>query len=186
MRRARCSPSLKRKRGPTGAVISTRPGAATSGLLLSPWGRSPRDENQRPGVKLNRDAVGKGCRTGRTWPGTNWPPKAGHPRGERLRTETHGSPSRRANHGNPRNLEPALGQPWRHQNGNWDGMSRRMTIRQPFDLAPSLETGQAFRWCRVGEEEIRHQDWGDPPARWRRNGGAWYSGVLGEYLVHLR
>ena len=42
MRRARYSPSLKRKKGPTGAVISTRPGAATSGLLLSPWGRSPR------------------------------------------------------------------------------------------------------------------------------------------------
>ena len=55
-----------------------------------------------------------------------------------------------------------------------------MTIRQPFDLALSLETGQAFRWRRVREEEIRHQDLGDPPARWRRNGGAWYSGVLGE------
>ena len=65
-------------------------------------------------------------------------------------------------------------------------MSRRITIRQPFDLALSLETGKAFRWRRVGEEEIRHQDWGDPPARWRRNGGAWYSGVLGECLVHLR
>ena len=61
-----------------------------------------------------------------------------------------------------------------------------MTIRQPFDLALSLETGQAFRWRRVGEEEIRHQDWGDPRARWRRNGGAWCSGVLGGYLVHLR
>ena len=36
MRRARCSPSLKRKRDPTGAVISTR-----------------------PGVKINRDAVGE-------------------------------------------------------------------------------------------------------------------------------
>ena len=64
-------------------------------------------------------------------------------------------------------------------------MSRRMTIRQPFDLALSLETGQAFRWRRVGDEEIRHRDWGDPPARWHSNGGAWYSGVLGEYLVHL-
>ena len=61
-----------------------------------------------------------------------------------------------------------------------------MTIRQPFDLALSLETGQAFRWRRVGDEEIRHRDWGDPPARWHSNGGAWYSGVLGEYLVHLR
>ena len=65
-------------------------------------------------------------------------------------------------------------------------MNRRMTIRQPFDLALSLEMGQAFRWRRVGDEGVRQRDWGDPPARWRRNGGAWHSGVLGGYLVHLR
>ena len=53
------------------------------------------------------------------------------------------------------------------------------------DLALSLEMGQAFRWRRVGNEEVRQGDWGDPPDRWRSNGGAWYSGVLGEYLVHL-
>ena len=65
-------------------------------------------------------------------------------------------------------------------------MSRRITLRQPLDLALSLEMGQAFRWRRVGDEGVRRQDWGDPPARWRQSGGAWYSGVLGEYLVHLR
>ena len=65
-------------------------------------------------------------------------------------------------------------------------MNRRMTIRQPFDLALSLEIGQAFRWRRVGDEGVRQRDWGDPPTRWRRNGEGWYSGVLGEYLVHLR
>ena len=52
-------------------------------------------------------------------------------------------------------------------------------------LALSLEMGQAFRWRRVGDEAVRQGDWGDPPARWHSNGGAWYSGVLGEYLVHL-
>ena len=65
-------------------------------------------------------------------------------------------------------------------------MSRRITLRQPLNLALSLEMGQAFRWRRVGDEGVRRQDWDDPPARWRRSGGAWYSGVLGEYLVHLR
>ena len=39
--------------------------------------------------------------------------------------------------------------------------------------------GQAFRWRRVGDEEVRQGDWGDPPARWHSNGGAWYSGVPG-------
>ena len=72
------------------------------------------------------------------------------------------------------------------KNGGWDDMNRRMTIRQPFDLALSLEMGQAFRWRRVGDEGVRQRDWADPPAPWRRNGGGWYSGVLGEYLVHLR
>ena len=78
------------------------------------------------------------------------------------------------------------GNPGDIKNGGWDDMNRRMTIRQPFDLALSLEMGQAFRWRRVGDEGVRQRDWADPPAPWRRNGGGWYSGVLGEYLVHLR
>ncbi len=65
-------------------------------------------------------------------------------------------------------------------------MSRRMTVRQPFDLALSLEMGQAFRWRRVGDEEERQGNWGEPPASWRKNGGARYSGVLGDCMVHLR
>ena len=78
------------------------------------------------------------------------------------------------------------GSPGDIKNGGWDDMNRRMTIRQPFDLALSLEMGQAFRWRRVGDEGVRQRDWTDPPAPWRRNGGGGYSGVLGEYLVHLR
>ena len=42
----------------------------------------------------------------------------------------------------------------------------RLTIDQPFDLAESLESGQAHRWRRLGD--------------------AWYSGVLGDHLLHLR
>ena len=42
--------------------------------------------------------------------------------------------------------------------GGWDDMNRRMTIRQPFDLALSLEMGQAFRWRRVGDEGVRQRD----------------------------
>lgn len=42
----------------------------------------------------------------------------------------------------------------------------RLVIKQPFDLAESLESGQAHRW--------------------RRRGDGWYSGVLGRYLLHLR
>ena len=45
-------------------------------------------------------------------------------------------------------------------------MSRRMTLRQPLDLALSLEMGQAFRWRRVGDEEVRQGNWGDPPGPW--------------------
>ena len=47
-------------------------------------------------------------------------------------------------------------------------MSRRMTVRRPLDLAQTLEMGQAFRWRRVGDEEVRHRNCGDPPAtgRW--------------------
>lgn len=42
----------------------------------------------------------------------------------------------------------------------------RLDIDQPFDLAESLESGQAHRW--------------------RRRGDGWYSGVLGQLLIHLR
>ena len=65
-------------------------------------------------------------------------------------------------------------------------MGRTMRVRQPFDLARSLEMGQAFRWRRVGDELVHPQNWGDPPAPWRGGAGGWYSGVLGEFLVHLR
>ena len=65
-------------------------------------------------------------------------------------------------------------------------MTRRMTVRQPIDLALSLEMGQAFRWRRVGYEEVPPRDWGDPPPPWQESSGAWYSGVMWDYLVHLR
>ena len=42
----------------------------------------------------------------------------------------------------------------------------RLVIDQPFDLAESLESGQAHRW--------------------RRLENSWYSGVLGDRLLHLR
>ena len=41
-----------------------------------------------------------------------------------------------------------------------------LEIDQPFDLAESLESGQAHRWRRLGD--------------------GWYSGVLGDRLLHLR
>ena len=64
-------------------------------------------------------------------------------------------------------------------------MTRVLAIDRPFDLAVSLEMGQAFRWRRVGDEDVRNRDWGCPPVRWR-TGGGWYSGVLEKYLVHIR
>ena len=64
-------------------------------------------------------------------------------------------------------------------------MARKLVIAQPFDLALTLEMGQTFRWRRVSDENVRARDWGDPPERWR-TGGAWYSGVLGAHLVHIR
>ena len=48
-------------------------------------------------------------------------------------------------------------------------MTRSLVIAQPFDLALTLEMGQAFRWRRRGGE-----------------GEDWYSGVLGPHLVHIR
>ena len=41
-----------------------------------------------------------------------------------------------------------------------------LSIAQPFDLKLSLTMGQAFRWRPLGD--------------------GWFSGVLGEYLVHIR
>ena len=42
----------------------------------------------------------------------------------------------------------------------------QLAINQPFDLAGSLESGQAHRWKKLGD--------------------GWYSGVLGSHLVHIR
>jgi len=42
----------------------------------------------------------------------------------------------------------------------------QLAIDQPFDLAESLESGQAHRWKRLEE--------------------GWYSGVLGPWLIHIR
>lgn len=65
-------------------------------------------------------------------------------------------------------------------------MTHKLVIRQQFDLAVSLEMGQAFRWHRVGDEAVRNGDWGQPPPFWQTGGGGWYSGVLKECLVHVR
>ena len=64
-------------------------------------------------------------------------------------------------------------------------MMGSLVIAQAFDLALTLEMGQTFRWRRLGDEEVRDRDWGHPPERWR-TGDAWYSGVLGPYLVQIR
>ncbi len=45
-------------------------------------------------------------------------------------------------------------------------MKRRIPVSQPFDLELSLTMGQAFRWRELGD--------------------GWFSGVLGEWLVHVR
>ena len=42
----------------------------------------------------------------------------------------------------------------------------RINVNQPFDLAESLESGQAHRWRKLDD--------------------AWFSGVLGEYFIHIR
>ncbi len=52
-------------------------------------------------------------------------------------------------------------------------MARQLKIEQPFDLALSLTMGQAFRWY-----ELPQDFYGD--------GNKWFSGVLGENLVHIR
>ena len=46
------------------------------------------------------------------------------------------------------------------------GSTVQLDIDQPFDLAESLESGQAHRWKLLGD--------------------GWYSGVLGQWLIHIR
>ena len=65
-------------------------------------------------------------------------------------------------------------------------MTSRLAIKQPFDPAHSLDMGQAFRWRRLGYDNLRRRDWGNPPAFWLQDGGGWYSGVLEGCLVHVR
>ena len=52
-------------------------------------------------------------------------------------------------------------------------MMRQLPINQPFDLALSLTMGQAFRWYEL-------------PPDFYRDGYNWFSGVLGETLIHIR
>ena len=63
MRRARCSPSLKGKRGPTGAAVSTRPGDGRLRDLTLPLGQvTPgRDENKRPRGEAQPGRGGEGA-----------------------------------------------------------------------------------------------------------------------------
>ena len=68
--------------------------------------------------------------------------------------------------------------------GNY--VTSRLTIKQPFDPAHILETGQAFRWRRLGDENLGRRDWGNPPAFWLQDGGGWYSGVLDGCPVHVQ
>ena len=49
-------------------------------------------------------------------------------------------------------------------------IARNLVSAQPFDLALTPEMGQAFRWRRVGDEDVSARDWGDPPERWRTGG----------------
>lgn len=51
-------------------------------------------------------------------------------------------------------------------------MARQLPINQPFDLALSLKMGQAFRWYEL-------------PPDFYGDGYDWFSGVLGENLVHI-
>ena len=52
-------------------------------------------------------------------------------------------------------------------------MTRQLEIAQPFDLEISLTMGQAFRWREL-------------PAGFYGDGHRWFSGVLGDRLVHIR
>ena len=46
-------------------------------------------------------------------------------------------------------------------------MTRKLIVAQPFDLAQTLEMGQAFRWRRVGDDDVSDRAWGDPPEPWQ-------------------
>ncbi len=52
-------------------------------------------------------------------------------------------------------------------------MTRQLEIKQPFNLELSLTMGQAFRW-----RELPPEFYGD--------GHKWFSGVLGDNLIHIR
>ena len=52
-------------------------------------------------------------------------------------------------------------------------MTRQLEIKQPFNLELSLMMGQAFRWQRL-------------PLDFYADGHQWYSGVLGDNLIHIR
>lgn len=55
-------------------------------------------------------------------------------------------------------------------------VARQLQITQPFDLALSLTMGQAFRWRRLRPAEP------DCDA----DGSGWFSGVIGDHLIHIR
>ena len=52
-------------------------------------------------------------------------------------------------------------------------MTRKLEIKQPFNLELSLMMGQAFRWQRL-------------PLDFYGDGHQWFSGVLGDNLIHVR
>lgn len=52
-------------------------------------------------------------------------------------------------------------------------MTRQLAIQQPFNLKLTLTMGQAFRWKEL-------------PAEFYGDGHTWFSGVLGENLIHIR
>jgi len=52
-------------------------------------------------------------------------------------------------------------------------MTRQLKMQQPFNLALTLTMGQAFRWRKL-------------PPEFYDDGHTWFSGVLGENLVHVR
>lgn len=52
-------------------------------------------------------------------------------------------------------------------------MTQQLTIKQPFNLELSLMMGQAFRWRML-------------PADFYGDGHRWFSGVLGENIIHIR
>ena len=65
-------------------------------------------------------------------------------------------------------------QRWRTQPANGDcGMTRQLKIQQPFNLELTLTMGQAFRWRKL-------------PADFYGDDHTWFSGVIGENLIHIR